>query len=308
MSVSRARLGVAFAAVYVIWGSTYLGIRVAIETMPPFVMAGTRFLMAGAVLYAFARWRGIPAPTGLQWRTAALVGALLLLGGNGGVVWAEQRVASGLTAVLVATEPLMIVVLDWLRPGGERPGGAVVAGLLIGLAGMVFLIAPWETTGSGAVDPLGASAVVFAALVWAIGSLYTARGAPLPSSPVLATGAEMLAGGLLLLGAGTVTGEWGDLNLAAISARSWIAFAYLVIFGAIVGFSAYTYMLRNASPSSVSTYAYVNPVVAMLLGWSIANEPITARTLMAAAVILGSVVVITTAKAKNRRSQTESEK
>lgn len=290
------KLVAAFAAVYLVWGSTYLAIRFAIETLPPFLMAGARFLAAGGVLYAVMRARGEPRPSPVHWRSAAVVGGLLLFLGNGGVVWAEQTVPSGVAALLVATLPLWMVLLEWARPGGERPTGRVVAGLVVGFAGLVLLVGPSELVGGQRVDPVGAGVVLFAALAWAAGSIYS-RSAPLPSSPFLATGMEMLAGGALLVAAGAVTGELGALDPAGVSARSALALAYLVVFGSLVGFTAYIWLLRVSTPSRVSTYAYVNPVVAVLLGWALAGEPLSARVLGAAAVIIAAVVLITRSRA-----------
>ena len=289
---STARVLAAFAAVYVVWGSTYLAIRVAIETLPPLTMAGVRFLLAGAVLYAFMRARGEPAPTRRQWRSTAVVGALLLLCGNGGVVLAERTVPSGVVALLVAVVPLWMVLLDWWRRGGVRPAAQTLAGLVVGFGGMVLLVGPGSLAGAGGVDPLGAGLVMFGAFAWAAGSIY-ARGAPLPRSPFLATGMEMAAGGALLLLAGALRGEWSGIDPSAFTARSLAAFAYLVVFGSLVGFTAYIWLLGVSTPARVSTYAYVNPVVAVFLGWALLGEPVTARVLLAAATIVAAVAVIT---------------
>ena len=293
----RWQLAAAFAAVYLIWGSTYIAILFAIETLPPFWMAAARFLVAGTLLYAWARWRGAPAPTRLHWRGAAVVGALLLVGGNGGVVWAEQRVPSGLAALLVATVPLWMVMLDGAGRGWRRPPVQVLLGIAIGLAGVGLLVGPGQGAGGQAVDPLGAGVLVLASLSWATGSLY-ARRAPLPSSPLLGTAMEMIGGGLCLAVAGLIAGEHRRLDLAAASPKSLLAVAYLIVFGSLVGFTAYVFLLRHTRPALVATYAYVNPVVAVLLGWALAGEPLTARTLLAGAVIVGAVVLITTHRQK----------
>lgn len=289
-------LVLAFAAVYLIWGSTYLAIRVAIETLPPFLMAGARFLIAGALLYAWMRRRGAPPPAPHHWRAAAVVGGLLLVGGNGGVVWAEQTVPSGLAALLVATVPLWIVLLDWLRPHGPRPTLALVAGLVAGFAGVAMLIGPGRFAGGAQVDPLGGAVLLLASVSWAAGSLQSRR-ARLPSSRFLAIAMEMLAGGALLLLAGTLVGEWGSLDLAHVSIRSWTALGYLIVFGSLGGFTAYLWLLATTTPARAATYAYVNPVVAVILGWALADEPVTPRVLLAAAVIISAVVIITTARA-----------
>ena len=294
---SRLLLLAAFAAVYLIWGSTYLGIKFAIETLPPFIMAGTRFLVAGALLYLWARFRpggakeGRERPLPAHWRTAAVVGVLLFLCGNGGVTWAEHHIASGLAALLVATEPLWIVLLGWLLPGGVRPGGKVALGLVLGFAGVWLLVGPGTSAG-GETHLIGAAAVIAAAFAWALGSLYSVN-APAPRSPLLASGMQMMAGGALLLLAGVLTGEWARFDLGGVSARSVAALLYLTVFGSLVAFTAYGWLLRHASPARVATYAYVNPVVAVLLGWALAGEPLTAHTLLAAAVIVASVALIT---------------
>jgi drug/metabolite transporter (DMT)-like permease len=289
---SRLALVSAFAAIYLIWGSTYLAIRFAIETLPPFLMAGVRFLIAGGVMYLWARRRGAAAPSRLHWRSAAIVGCLLLVGGNGGVVWAQQRVPSGMAALLVSLVPLWIVLLDWVRPGGVRPGPSLVLGVLAGLAGVVWLVGPERALGAERLDPVGTAVLVFACLCWATGSLYS-RGAPLPSAPALGIAMEMLVGGVVLTLLGLAAGEAGTVDLAAASARSWLALAYLVVFGSLIGFSAYVWLLRVADTAKVATYAYVNPVIAMFLGWLLAGEALTLRAASAAAVILGAVALIT---------------
>ncbi len=285
----------AFAALYVVWGSTYLGIRFAIETMPPFTMAGVRFSTAGAILFAWSRARGAVPATREQWRTAVVVGALLLLGGNGGVTWAEQFIPSGVAALIVASTPMWMVLLDGLRLR-EWPRPAVIAGLALGLVGIGLLVGPSELGGEP-VDPLGALAVGAAAFFWAVGSIYQ-RGAPKAEATLLNVGMQMLAGGALLLVAGLVLGE--RLDVAAVSAKSAWALAYLVAFGAIVGYSAYVWLLKVSTPAKASTYAYVNPVVAVLLGWALADEPLGPRVVLASVAVVGAVALITTARAAKR--------
>lgn len=292
----RIRLLTAFAAIYLIWGSTYLMIRFAIETLPPFSMAGVRFLIAGSVLYAFARVRGAAAPRRTHWRSAAIVGGFLLLGGNGGVVWAEQHVPSGLTALLVATEPLWIVVLLWLGRERERPTAGLMVGLVLGFAGVVVLVGPGGEAAGEPVHPIGALVVTLAACSWAYGSLRS-RHLPVADSPQVVAGMQMMAGGALLLAAGVGSGELAAIDFTNVSPKSWLSFLYLVFVGSLVGFTAYSWLLRNAPPSRVATYAFVNPVVAVVLGWAFAGEPLTPRTLVAAAVIIAGVVVIITRRA-----------
>ena len=297
---SRAKVIAAFAAVYVIWGSTYLAILFAIETMPPFAMAGVRFAIAGGLLYGWARLNGSPPPGGRHWRSALIVGGALLLGGNGAVTWAEQFVPSGITSLLVATVPVWMVLLEWARRDSPRPGGIVAIGLLLGLAGMALLVGPGAFGGAQRVSLVGAMVLTGGSISWAAGSIYQ-RHAVLPAgSPLLATGMQMLAGGALLLVAATVTGEWGDVDPSGISLRSALALLYLIVFGALIGFSAYLWLLRVSTPAKVSTYAYVNPVVAVFLGWAFAGERLEPRTILAAAVIVAAVALITAGRAGRR--------
>jgi drug/metabolite transporter (DMT)-like permease len=282
----------AFLAVYVIWGSTYLAIRFVIESIPPFFMAGTRFMLAGAILYVWARMRGASGESKHHWVSAFVVGGFMLLGGHGAVVWAEQWVPSSLVSLLIATVPLWIVFVDWLR-GGSRPSLRIVGGLVLGLLGVVLLVGSLEDLGGNSVGLVGGVVVVFGAFLWANGSLYS-RSAKLPSSPLLGTGMEMIGGGVLLLLASLVTGEWTRLRLDQVSIRSMISWIYLVVFGALIAFTCYIWLLRVVSPSRVSTYAYVNPIVAMFLGWALASETLTSRNIVATIIILTSVVVITT--------------
>ena len=297
---TRGRVALAFAAVYVLWGSTYLAIRFGIETIPPFLMAGTRHLVAGLLLYIWMRSRGTPRPSATHWRSAAIIGGLMLLGGNGLVTWAEQRVPSGLAALIVASVPIWMAVLEGLEKRA-RPGGAVIAGLLLGLAGIALLVAPGRFAGNGHVDPLGALALLTAALCWSIGSLYSRR-VPLPASTFTATAMEMIAGGTWLWVAGLLFGEGSRLHLSAISMRSAVSLGYLILFGSLIGFTAYVWLLKATTAARVSTYAYVNPIVAVVLGALFAGEVITARVAIAALVIVGSVALIITSRSKPARS------
>jgi drug/metabolite transporter (DMT)-like permease len=290
---ARSLVLAAFAAVYLIWGSTYLAILFAIETLPPLLMAGARFLAAGAILYAVMRLRGVPAPAARHWRAATIVGGLLLLFGNGGVVLAERTVPSGVVALLVALVPAWMAAFEWMRRGGLRPTARVMVGVAVGFAGTVLLVGPAELAGAERVDPYGTMLVLVGSMAWAAGSIYS-RTVELPSSPLLTTAMQMLAGGALLAAAGLVSGEALAVDAAGFSTRSVLAFVYLVVFGSLVGYPAYTWLLRVSTPARVSTYAYVNPVVAVFLGWWLAGEPMTPRVLVAAAVIVAAVVVITT--------------
>jgi drug/metabolite transporter (DMT)-like permease len=294
---NRWQVVAALGAVYLVWGSTYLAIRFAIDTMPPILMAGVRFAAAGALLFIWARARGASWPSLKQWRGGLIVGGLLLFAGNGGVVLGERLIPTGTVALLVGSVPLWIALLGWLRPGGARPSLPVAVGLLFGFAGVALLISP--SRGAEALNPLGMAIVLGAAICWAVGSLY-ARGNVMHGDPFMASATEMLGGGALLLVAGTVTGEWGALRLSAISTRSWLAVAYLIVFGSIVAFTCYTWLLRNTPASVAATYAYVNPLVAVFLGWALIGEPVTGRTVAAALVIITGVVIITTFQARKR--------
>lgn len=285
---------VAFLLVYVIWGSTYFAIAKAIETIPPFLMAGTRFLIAGAVLYAAARLLGAPKPERIEWRPAAIVGLFLLLGGNGGVVLAQKTVPTGLAALLVAGVGIWMALFEALRPGGRWPSWPVALGLLGGLGGVGLLLAH---RGEGGVDPVGAILLVGATISWALGSIY-ARGARLPKSPFVATAVEMMAGGAGLLILGLLMGQYSGFNLGAVSTASVIGWAYLAVFGSIVAFTAYVWLLSVRPPSLVATYAYVNPVVAVFLGWMFLGEKLSPRMFIAAGAIIASVAVITTFSTK----------
>ena len=285
---SRAQLVAGFAAIYVLWGSTYLGIRFAVETIPPFLMAGTRHLVAGAILYAVARRRGAPAPTLRNWKAAAGIGTLLLLGGNGLVSWAEQRVASGPAALIVASVPVWMVLLSAAQER-RRPSAAVLGGLLLALAGIALLVLP--NGGGRVVELLPAGALLVAALSWSVGSLWSRR-APLPKATLLATAMEALAGGAALWIAGLAGGEGVSFHLSAITARSALALAYLIVAGSILGFSAYVWLLTVSTPDRVSTYAFVNPIVAVTFGVLLAGERLTPRIALASAVIVGAVALI----------------
>ena len=302
-----AAVVLALLLVYVVWGSTYFAIAVMIETLPPLLAAGTRFLAAGVLMLsavaAHGWWRGrrggAPAPRAslLHWRSALVIGTFLLLGGNGGVVLAEQRIPSGVAAVLVATVPIWLATFDAILER-QPPSLLVVAGLIAGIIGVAILLAPVE--GLARIDPLGVILVVGGAMCWAIGSLY-ARRAPLPGSGLLTTGMEMVGGGLALVLAGVVIGEIGRTNVDAFSLRSLLAFGYLIVFGSIVAFTAYTWLLANVSVSTVGTYAYVNPVVAVALGAVLLSEPITPRTVIASLLIIGAVIAMVTGRPRTDR-------
>lgn len=304
----RLRVGVALALVYVIWGSTYLAIHFVVETAPPLLAMSMRFLLAGAILYTWTRLRSGARPTRANWRAAAIVGILLLLGGNGVVAWSEQVVPSGLAALLVSTTPLWMAVLDWLRPGGMRPSLAVGAGLALGFIGVVLLVGPNLLSGGATLRATGPLAIIsllaipLSSLSWASGSIY-ARSAKMPASPALGTAMEMLAGGAALLIVSVFFGEPAHVRFQIITSRSVLAFFYLVIFGSLIAFSAYAWLLRRAPLSLTSTYAYINPVVAIFLGWAFDHDRLTPLTLIAAATIVAAVIVITTFRSSSHAPQ-----
>ncbi|HZE08070.1 MAG TPA: EamA family transporter [Gemmatimonadaceae bacterium] len=294
-NASRAQLTAAFASIYIIWGSTYLAIRYAVETIPPFLMGGTRFLVSGALLYALARRRDAERPTKPHWRNAIIAGGFLLLGGNGAVIWAEQFVPSGLTALLVSILPFWLVIIEWLRPPRKRPGPAILAGLALGFVGIIVLVGPGNVAGQGSVRPIGALVLILGSLSWAIGSFWS-RDAELPESGLLTTGMEMLGGGILLMIVAALAGEFSHFDVHGISRASAVGLIYLIIFGSLLGFTSYIWLLDKVSPARLGTYAYVNPIVAVLLGWAIAGETLSARTAVAAAIVICAVALITTAR------------
>jgi len=293
----RLRIALAFLSIYTIWGSTYLAIRFAIETLPPFLMAAIRFLIAGGVLYGWMRLRGAPRPTRANWKATTIVGGLLLLGGNGGVTDAELVIPSGLAAVLITIVPIWMALLELLRRDRIVPTAQVVLGLILGFGGVVLLVGPGDLGGSSGLNPFWAGVLLLASLSWAIGSVYS-RKASLPTLPLLGSGMEMLAGGVLLLVASLVSREWVGFRPSNVSLLSFVSFLYLIVFGSLIAFSSYVWLLTKTTTARVSTYAYVNPVVAVFLGYFLAGEQLTARTLLASSIIVIAVVVITTYKSK----------
>src|SRR5712691_10234447 len=288
---TRLAILLAFAVLNLIWGSTYLGIRLAIDSIPPVLMAGSRYLTAGLILYGIARARGATRPPAITWRSSLIVGGFLLLGGNGGVTISEQYIDTGLAAVIVATVPIYIVLLSWATGLTPRPKLPVLLGLAGGFLGVGILMAPsMHFSANESQHPeIGILILLVASFLWSVGSLYS-RGAQNADSPFLAAAQQMICGGALLLLAGVFTRE--KFHPAAISSHSVWAWIYLVLIGAIIGFGAYIYLLRHCDPAKVATYAYVNPIVAVILGALFAHETVTLRTLLAAASIIGSVALI----------------
>jgi drug/metabolite transporter (DMT)-like permease len=289
----RLQVIAGFAIIYIVWGSTYLAIAYAVRSLPPVLTTAARFVVAGMILCLYAWWRGAPRPVWSEWRAAAIAGALLVVGGTATVCWAEQWVPSGLTSLLCATVPLWFVLLEWMAPAGQRPHGLVAAGVALGLIGLAVLNNPFNNAAADSRAVIGAGVLVLSSILWAIGSLYS-RHAALPKSGVLGMGMEMVAGGLLCIPAGYLIGERAPVDLSRVPATAWIAVAFLTFVGCLVAFTTYMWLLRVSAPSRVATHAYVNPVVAVVLGWAVAGEALTARMLVAAALIVGAVVLITT--------------
>jgi drug/metabolite transporter (DMT)-like permease len=308
-SPSRAALCAGFAAIYIIWGSTYLGIRLVVETIPPFLMAGTRFLLAGLIVLAFiALTRGFRA-TARQWRDNAIVGGFLLLGGNGLVSWAEVSVPSGIATLIISAGPVFIVLMDWAAYGffrdgkrGTRPQPLTFLGLALGFVGLAVLVGPDVLNqGVGALDPWRVLGLLGATFFWGCGMIYM-KYAKDPAESFTASGIQMLTGAAWLLVMSVLTGEFSRLDLDAITTRSVIAWVYLVIFGSLVAFSTFTWLMKHSTPAKVSTYAYVNPIVAVFLGWFVLHEAVSPRIFAAAAIIIAGVIIITVTK--NRKPAT----
>ena len=294
MKTSRGSLILGFLCIYVVWGSTYLAIRIGVSTIPPFIMGGTRFIVAGSALYIWSRVRGGVKPDREQWKNALIVGALLLLIGNGAVSWAEQRVSSGMTSMLVATVPLWLVLVEvW---NGRRPALLQWMGVAVGLVGVGLLVIPVgsASNSSNTINPIGAAVLMLGSLSWTVGSLFS-RTARLATPGSMASGMQMLCGGALMLSLSVVSGEWNHFQMADVTTSSMLALLYLVVFGSIIGFSTYMWLLSVASPAAVGTYAYVNPVVAVLLGVIIGHESLPARAGLAMLVIVASVALVSLA-------------
>lgn len=295
---TRLKIILAFAAIYLIWGSTYLGILFAIQSIPPFLMAGARFFISGVIMYTIARLGGAPRPIPITWRSAFIIGGCLLLCGNGGVSIAEQWVPTGLASLLVATVPIYMALLGWLWGLAPRPTPVVWLGLLGGFIGVGILVGPALTSLSSASSnhlALGMCILLFGSLIWSIGSLYSRTALSSPSL-IMAAGQQMICGGGLLFAVGLLSGEPARFDLARVSPLSIWAFVYLVVIGALIGYTAYFWLLRHCDPAKVTTYAYVNPVVAVLLGTLFAHEPLSLRTVLGAALIVGSVALVITAQ------------
>ena len=301
----KTKLWIALLALYIVWGSTYLAIRFSVETLPPFLHASMRFLVSGAILYAWRRMAGDATPTRSNWKAAAIVGTLLLLGGNGLVSLAEKTVPSGIAALVIATSPFWLTLFEAFRAGGAKPSWLSILGLVVGFSGVFLLIGPSEITGSEQkIDTFGAIMLLIAPILWSSGSIY-AKNADMPKSTLMSTGMQMLAGSVALFIVSVATGELSGFSFGQVSMRSWWGLVYLITFGSLVGFVSYGWLLHNAPISLVSTYAYVNPVVAVFLGWLLADEALNARIGFAAAIIVGSVILINWARQASARKEAE---
>jgi len=297
---NRTLVVLSYIAVYFLWGSTYLAMHVGVESFPPHLLAGIRYFTVGIFFYPAFRYLSREKPTPAQWLTATVVGILLCLLGNGTVSWAVRLLPSGIAALLVATVSLWMVLIDWARPGGQRPRSRVLIGFVLGFAGMVLLVGPKHLGGGERVNLWGAFALILAALAWAAGSIYS-RHHPLPKSAMLAVGMETLTGGIALLVTAALNGELRTFHASEVSRGSWLSLLYLIIFGSGLGFSGYAYLLKHCPATQVATYAFVNPVIALFLGWLLLDERLNARTLIASGVILTAVLLVILAPAETRQ-------
>jgi drug/metabolite transporter (DMT)-like permease len=299
----------AFAIIYFVWGSTFLAIRIGVREVPPFLLAGMRFLAAGLALYLWTRARGTPSPTAREWRAASLLAMLIFVFDYGLLFWAEQRVPSGIAAVILATIPVFMALGEIFFLRTQRLTARLALALLVGMAGVGVLVGHTVHLGGAeaAVDPAGACALILAAISWSVAASLT-RKLQLPASKVMSSGAQMLTGGVLLIVAAALLGEFRGFHPQAVSRGAWLALAYLTVAGSIVAFTAYVWLLHYESPTKVGTYAYVNPVVAVALGYVFANEPISPRTIVGTLLVLVSVVVITTSPKQQVPTRPEAEK
>src|SRR5271166_3862514 len=297
----RWQVLLAFTIIYFVWGSTFLAIRVGVREVPPFLLAGMRFLVAGVVLYGWMRARGTPSPTAREWRAASLLAFLIFVLDYGLLFWAERRVPSGIAAVMMATIPAFMTISEIVILRTQRLTARLGIALLVGLGGVAVLVVHTMNFGEAPIDTAGACALVVAAMSWSVASALS-RKLPLPSAKVMSSGSQMLAGGLLLTVAAALLGEFRRFHVQAVSRAAWLALLYLIVAGSIVAFTAYVWLIHHESPTKVGTYAYVNPVVAVLVGHFLGGETIGARTLFGTLLVLVSVIVITTTPAKKAGS------
>jgi drug/metabolite transporter (DMT)-like permease len=287
----------AFAIIYFVWGSTFLAIRVGVHEVPPFLLAAMRFLVAGAVLYGWMMARGEHSPSARQWMSVCLIAVLIFVFDYGLLFWAEQRVPSGVAAVMMATIPSMMALAEIVFLRTQRLTLRLAGALVIGIAGVAVLISPWRSLGGAPISPVGAAALIFAAINWSIASVLS-RKLPMPPSKVMSSGAQMLAGGVFLAFASIALGEFHRFHPANVSRAAWLSLLYLIVAGSIVGFTAYVWLIHHHSPTKVGTYAYVNPVVAVLVGYFLGGEELALRTVLGTAFVLISVLAITLTPAK----------
>ena len=292
---ARWKILLAFAIIYLVWGSTYLAIRVGVLQMPPFLMAGIRFFLAGLILYGWMRLSGVPSPTSREWRDASILGALMFLMDYACLFWAEQRVPSGIAAVILAMIPVCITLLEITFLRTQRLTLRLGLGLAIGIIGVVVLMNPWASLGEAPLDRRGVIALLVSCCGWSVGTIVTGR-LTLPASKPMSAAAQMLSGGVQLLALAAIAGDFAHFRAQGISSTAWLSLVYLIIAGSIVGFTAYVWLLHYESPTKVGTYAYVNPVVAVILGAALGGETVGRRTILGTALILISVIAITTIK------------
>jgi drug/metabolite transporter (DMT)-like permease len=287
----------AFAIIYFVWGSTFLAIRVGVHEVPPLLYAAMRFFTAGAVLFAWMRLKGTPSPKLREWASASLLAVCIFVLDYGLLFWAEKRVPSGIAAVMLATIPVFMALSEIIFLRTQRLTFRLALALLIGIVGVLILVSRSLSLGEAAIDPRGALALVIAAISWSVASALT-RKLPLPDSKVMSSGSQMLVGGILLALAAAILGEFRGFHIETVSRRAWFALAYLIVAGSIVGFTAYVWLIHHESPTKVGTYAYVNPVVAVIIGYFLGGEAVGPRTLLGTLLVLVSVIVITTTRAK----------
>jgi drug/metabolite transporter (DMT)-like permease len=293
----------AFSIIYFVWGSTFLAIRVGVREVPPFLLAGMRFLVAGLVLFGWMRARGTPSPTRREWGGATLLALLIFVCDYGLLFWAERRVPSGVAAVMLATIPVFMSLSEIIILKTQRLTIRLAAALVVGIGGVAVLVSHSVSFGDAPIDPVGACALIAAAISWSAASALT-RKVPLPAEKAMSSGVQMLSGGILLVLAAGLLGEFRRFQMQAVSAKAWLALAYLIVAGSIVGFTAYVWLIHHESPTKVGTYAYVNPVVAVLVGYFFGGEALGPRTIAGAALVLVSVVVITTTPKESKAAAT----
>ena len=292
----------AFAIIYFVWGSTFLAIRVGVREVPPFLLAGMRFLVAGAALYGWMRLRGTPSPTRREWGVATLLSVLIFVLDYGLLFWAERRVPSGVAAVMLATIPVFMTISEILIMKTQRLTARLAVALLVGVGGVVVLVSHAVGFGDAPIDRVGACALIVAAISWSVGSALT-RKLPQPAAKAMSSGAQMLAGGVLLTLTAGLSGEFRGFHVQAVSIKAWLALGYLIVAGSIIAYTAFVWLIHHESPTKVGTYAYVNPVVAVVIGYFLGGEAIGPRTIIGTALVLVSVVVITTVPAKKNRAE-----